>query len=162
MNCRQSQHLLSLDRDDRLPAERRPALDAHLAGCPDCRRHRDALAAALDSLRTGDARIQTPDAKAEWLLLSAKLEAPSRQPRRDINRGWLKALTAGGAFAALALVFALNRPAATPTGPQLVQAPAHAEFVELGDPEATTIVYVDQDSGWLIVWAEGGDPATSG
>lgn len=162
MNCRQSQHLLSLDRDDRLPAESRTALDAHLAGCADCRRHRDALAASLTSLKAGDARIQTPDAKAEWLQLSARLDAPAHRPRRTFSPGWLTALSAGGALAALALVSTLNQPAAPPAGPQLAQAPARAEFVELGDETATPIIYVDQDSGWLIVWAEAGDPATSG
>ncbi len=30
---------------------------------------------------------------------------------------------------------------------------ARAEYVEAGDVNASTMVYVDKDSGWLVVWA---------
>ena len=30
---------------------------------------------------------------------------------------------------------------------------AQAEYVEAGNVDASTIVYVDKDSGWLVVWA---------
>src|SRR6478609_1023733 len=30
---------------------------------------------------------------------------------------------------------------------------ARADFVEVGDTNASTMVYVDKDSGWLVVWA---------
>ena len=30
---------------------------------------------------------------------------------------------------------------------------ARADFVEAGDANASTMVYVDKDSGWLVVWA---------
>ena len=30
---------------------------------------------------------------------------------------------------------------------------AGADYVEAGDPNASTMVYVDKESGWLVVWA---------
>lgn len=29
----------------------------------------------------------------------------------------------------------------------------HVDYVITGNPAASTMVYVDQDSGWLVVWA---------
>jgi anti-sigma factor RsiW len=143
-----------------MPAERRPALDAHLAGCADCRRHHDELSAALASLKANDLRIQTPDAKAEWLLLSARLNQ-SAQPRprtwRTPDHKWAAIWSTGALAACLALAFLLNRgghPGDETTLAQ-VPAPARADYVELGDATATPVVYLDQDTGWLIVWAEG-------
>jgi len=36
---------------------------------------------------------------------------------------------------------------------------AGADFVEAGDPNASTVVYVDKESGWLVVWATDVDAA---
>ena len=41
-------------------------------------------------------------------------------------------------------------------------AKAGADFVEAGDPNASTMVYVDKDSGWLVVWATDVDAQTRG
>jgi hypothetical protein len=60
------------------------------------------------------------------------------------------------AAAALALVFWAPDDAPTATGEDATfaeAAPAYAEFVEASDNAASTVVYVDQESGWLIVWA---------
>ncbi|MEN9403282.1 MAG: hypothetical protein RL091_1985, partial [Verrucomicrobiota bacterium] len=39
---------------------------------------------------------------------------------------------------------------------------ARAEYVEAGDVNASTMVYVDKESGWLVVWATNVDTKTSG
>lgn len=36
---------------------------------------------------------------------------------------------------------------------------AGADFVEVNDPNASTMVYVDKESGWLVVWATDIDAA---
>ena len=41
-------------------------------------------------------------------------------------------------------------------------AAAHVDYVIPGDPAASTMVYVDQDSGWLVVWAESAPPDSKG
>jgi hypothetical protein len=53
--------------------------------------------------------------------------------------------------AAAALAFVVYQPAVTSRsdlGPA-----ASAEFVETGSPTASTMVYLDKESGWLVVWA---------
>ncbi len=158
MNCRQSQHLLSLERDNQLPAESRSALDGHLAGCGDCRQHRDELAAAAAAWKTNSARIETPDAKGEWNLLRARLARPDRVTvKRGIPAwGWFAGLGLPAALACLALFLVINQPISDAVeSVQMAQAPARAEYVELGDDSASPVIYVDQQSGWLIVWAEG-------
>jgi hypothetical protein len=41
-------------------------------------------------------------------------------------------------------------PLSTPYDPSII---AGADYVEAGDPNASTMVYVDKESGWLVVWA---------
>jgi hypothetical protein len=41
---------------------------------------------------------------------------------------------------------------AAPTGSESAMA-VHADYVEAGNPAASTMVYVDKESGWLVVWA---------
>jgi hypothetical protein len=60
-------------------------------------------------------------------------------------------------------------PPPPPAPPQFRNPPAHdpsiiagADFVETADPNASTIVYVDEESGWLVVWATGTTLPTSG
>ena len=36
------------------------------------------------------------------------------------------------------------------------------DFVEAGDTSASTMVYVDKDSGWLVVWATDGEVKGNG
>ncbi len=39
---------------------------------------------------------------------------------------------------------------------------ARADFVELTDGSATPLVYVDRESGWLVVWAVEGESTGHG
>ncbi len=154
MNCRRSQRLLSLDRDEPMRAEHAATLDAHLTACADCRRHRDLLADAITGLRANQESIQTPDAQAEWRLLSATLDRPANPQRpRASRRAWIAVWSTGAALAALAVAFVSGPFDSAP--PVAATTLARAEFVELGDATATPVVFVDHDSGWLIVWAEG-------
>lgn len=47
-------------------------------------------------------------------------------------------------------------PLSTPYDPSII---AGADFVETGDVNASTVVYVDKESGWLVVWATDMDVA---
>lgn len=47
-------------------------------------------------------------------------------------------------------------PLSTPYDPSII---AGADYVESGDPNASTMVYVDKESGWLVVWATDMDVA---
>lgn len=63
--------------------------------------------------------------------------------------------------AALTLAWLGLRPSATePVAP--VAGIAQTEFVEAGKANASTMVYVDKESGWLGVWALDSDANSKG
>ena len=158
MNCHDIAPLLSAERDGALTTAQRAELGRHLEACADCRALHSALAQAMDALHAEVARVKVPDADEEWRLLQARLAAPEQQRRRrPAPITWIGVPLA--AAAAVAFAFFLGRPAPlaenpefAPTGAEL----AHADFVEVTDPNATPIVYTDKESGWLVVWAAEG------
>ena len=82
--------------------------------------------------------------------MQARLVAPTKRRKRTLALVlWLSAPLA----AAAAIMFAFL--SVKPTPPARLEAPVtHVDYVVTGDPTASTMVYVDEDSGWLVVWAE--------
>lgn len=155
--CREIEPLLLSEPDGTLDATGLTQLEAHAAECPDCRRQRALLSAAAASLRQTAAAVSVPSAREEWLTLRDRLRA-ERGDRpatgKTAARPWLYwgvRTAALGAAAAIACIAYLRQPlpAPAPAGSAL----ARAEFVR-ADNAASTLVYVDQESGWLIVWAD--------
>ena len=167
MNCRDSESLILAERDGVLTPEQHAALSDHVAACPACRQLRISLSTALDSFQADVAAISVPDASETWRELQAKLHQPARKrPLAPVI--WFSAPLA--AAAAVAIAFFAIRPAA-PTAPDAIvlAQPLHdpsiiagADFVEAGDPNAITLVYVDKESGWLVVWATDSATASKG
>lgn len=159
MNCRAATRHLAAERDAPLPDSVRAGLERHLEACPECSRARSALAEAADAWRQNTARVTPPSPAAEWRELRASLH-PSPTPRR--LPAWLFA--AGGlplaAAAAWGLLLAL-RPPAPAQDIALHPAASRAEFIETSD-ESSPVVFLDQTSGWLIVWAEAPAASSSG
>jgi anti-sigma factor RsiW len=171
MTCRDSELLLQNEHDGALAPEQRARWEEHLAACPACRRRRAELAQAINALRAEISAVPLPDVDTEWRALRAKLHpttgggrAPAQKRRQLAPLIWLSTPLAAAAAVALALL--VTRPAPQPqqtvaqsatrlAAPTTIAAsePAHAEFVEAGDANASTIVYVDKASGWLVVWA---------
>jgi anti-sigma factor RsiW len=162
MNCRDITPLLSAERDGPLDAAVRETLERHVAACPSCRHARAVLAEAAIAWREDAARASVPDPAGEWRMLRARLRAdapvggePRRLPAWLVHAGTIP-LAAAAAWLAM---LALNP--ATPAPDQSVPArvalaapaPARADYVETSG-DASPLVYVDQESGWLIVWAE--------
>ena len=128
---------------------------AHVAACPDCRRLQSDLAMMRETWKSDTAQVAIPDANAAWAELRPLLRQPARQTKRRLAPlFWISAPLA----AAAAFTFVMLNPVA-PTGSESVLA-VHADFVEAGNPAASTMVYVDKDSGWLVVWAA--DAGSSG
>lgn len=149
MNCRQAESLLLAERDGALSPGQRASLAQHVAGCPGCRRLQDELGAALGSWQASVTQAVVPDADATWTALRPRLARPRPAPRRRLAPViWLGAPLA--AAAAIAFVFFTS---AKPVMPAAEPVVARAEFVEPGNANASTMVYVDKDSGWLVVWA---------
>ncbi|MBI2512799.1 MAG: zf-HC2 domain-containing protein [Opitutae bacterium] len=165
MNCRGAQPLLLAERDGVLTPAQHAELASHVAACASCRQFRADLAAAMDAVKADAAAAPLPDIEAEWRAVQAKLDgaaantAPRAAKRRIAPVVWFGAPLA--AAAAVALAFLVNR-SPTPSAAALngdTEVAAHADYVEVADPNATPIIYTDKESGWLVVWAESAEPA---
>lgn len=158
MNCCKAHSLLSTERDGPLEAAAQSALEAHLAACPTCRRVQADLAAGFGGWRAQSAAVSVPDAQQEWWEVRRRMrggestgEAGAR-PMTKLVWFW-RALPIAAATAIAAVLFfprfAPDDPAADAGGPTL----ARANSVEVPGQAASTMVFVDEKSGWLIVWA---------
>ncbi len=128
---------------------------AHVAACPECRRLQADLATMRVTWRADTAQVAIPDENAAWEELRPLLsQSAKRTPRRLAPLLWISAPLAAAATFAIVL---LNP--AVPTVSESAMA-VHADYVEAGNPAAATMVYVDKESGWLVVWAA--DAGTSG
>lgn len=154
MNCRAVQLQISAERDGALAESERAVLAVHLAGCVECQRFQATLAAVGDSLRAVAARATVPDEERAWQDIHREIRAG----RPIAARSWWQplrwALPVGAA--AVAAVVAWMPSADDEAMSQLV---ARAEYVEVSG-DASSVVYVDDKSGWLVVWAS--DPAGKG
>lgn len=160
MNCREVQHQLFAEGDGALDNSQRAALEGHVAQCADCRRIREDLTTALTVWRIDTARVIVPDAEREWHAVRRKIRggmtnAANEQAltRRNIF-AWLTIPL--GAAAALAVALFVSRPSPQPAHavPAMPTAQvARADAIEAPGNNASTMVFVDDQSRWLIVWA---------
>lgn len=153
MNCRKARHHLSAERDSTLDHPQRAALESHVAQCADCRQIRDALAAGFTAWQTEARKVTVPDADREWFAIRRQIRGgveagpPATAPRR---RSWLSWITVPvGAAAALALTLWM----APQQNPRDAAPAARAEFIEAQSDNTSTLVVVDQKSGWVFVMA---------
>ena len=156
MNCRDIEPLLLTERDGVLTSEQHVTLDRHVAACPACQQMRARLAEAVTAFRADVAKVARPDVEEEWRQLRARLHGTRDKIAKKRSLAtviWL----ASSVAAAAALAFAFFSQQAKPPTPELFspdnEAIAEAEFVEAGDINASLMVYVDKESGWLVVWA---------
>lgn len=159
MNCHSAQPLLSAERDGALPPQERAGLEAHVAGCAECQRFQGAVAKAGEGLRVAAARVKVPDEERAWQDIHREIRAG----RPAAAKAWWNlgrwTLPVGAAAAALAVVAVMAPNWMADDAAQVVQVAqadraqvARAEFVDVGN-EASSMVYVDDKSGWLVVWA---------
>jgi len=168
MNCPDTETLILSERDGALTPDQLSVLSAHLKVCPACRQLHERLAPAMDQYRSGIAEAAAPRADESWQALQQRLNrrAKKRPLAPVVWFGAPLAAAAAVAFAFLSLQPTAQPPQA-PTLAALPKAPvevavARAEYVEAGDVNASTMVYVDKESGWLVVWATNVDTKTSG
>jgi hypothetical protein len=164
MNCREAQSQLFAERDGALATTQRVALDSHLAQCGDCQRARENLSAALTTWRTAVSLARVPDVEREWHAVRRQIRGGAeagagRNPRsRRSLFTWLAVPLGAAAAVALALFVS---PQIFPTVPSGAQSTAHvvgANSVDIASHTATTVVFVDDKSGWLFVWASDPTP----
>lgn len=155
MNCREAEQYIFLRRDGALEESQRAALASHLETCASCRRMQNDLDAFVATWRNGDAEVRMPDADLEWRKLQRTLE---RSPER-VPISWAKWIAMPAAVAAAAAVALYIAPGNDPSHPA---APASERIARQETPSAvtpatasvaSTVVYVDDKSGWTFVWA---------
>jgi hypothetical protein len=158
MNCREAQAQVFAERDGALDPLQRAALDSHVAECATCRRIRDDLAAVFMTWRVEVEKVPVPEAEREWHAVRRRIRGGveagaerTSQPRRNLVP-WLAVPLGAAAAAAVALFVTPQTPTAIRTSPPAAQV-ARADSVEAPGNNASTMVFVDDKSGWLIVWA---------
>jgi hypothetical protein len=162
MNCREAQHLLCTGSDRPLEAAAPALLEAHLATCARCRQVQADFAAGLAAWRVEAAAVVVPDARHEWQAVRRRIHGGASagvspiRPARKLVWFW-RALPVAAATAIAAAIFlprsAPDNTTAGAEGPAF----ARANSVEVPGTPASTMVFVDEKSGWLIVWASDTD-----
>lgn len=153
MNCRAAQRLISAERDGVLSPGERTALEAHVAGCRECSRAREALAAAAAAWTKTDRSVPTPDVERAWQDIRREMRADSGCAASSGTAWWVRALWAGvpavGAAAVALMVFTgRSKPMDIETA-----AASWTQFVEVDETASDAVVFVDETSGWVVVWA---------
>ena len=158
MNCREAQSQIFAARDGAPDENPRAALEGHVAHCAACRQVRDNLTAALGAWRTDSARATVPDAEREWHAVRRRIRGGVEtnptvaRPRRSIF-AWLPLTLGAAAAAAIALVVVVQQSSSESAGSLSGKVTARADYVEAPGHNASTMVFVDDKSGWVIVLA---------
>ena len=178
MNCRDAETKILASRDAPLGAADEAILAQHLQECPQCQVLSEQLAAAVDSWRETDAQVETPNPTTEWHTVRRRIRSGETQTTTDGGLpSWSRLLRVALPMAATFAIAINFWPVPTsPDSPLESQLLAHseggwdefhdhftyearAEYVETEDEEISPFVFVDEESGWLIVWASE-DPET--
>ena len=158
MNCREAQTQIFAARDGAPDESPRAALEGHVAHCAACRQIRDNLTAAFGAWRTDSARATVPDAEREWHAVrrrirgGAEAASVSTRPRRSIF-AWLPVTLGAAAAVAIALMVVVQQGTSESRTGFGSKVTARADSVEAPGNEASTMVFVDDKSGWVIVQA---------
>ncbi len=157
MNCRTAQSLLSAERDGALSSGERAAFEAHVGACAACQRARTALASQMAHVAAISQRAPVPDVERAWQDIRREIRQEAARTSQ-FARFSLRWTVPVGLAAALAIAFSFRSTQDATPAPQPSQlAQARADFVEV-PTAAASMVYVDNSSGWLVVWAVD-DPA---
>ena len=178
MNCQDAESQIFAARDAPLGAADAASLEQHLAECPHCRRVSEGLTAAADAWQQAEQKIAVPDAQQEWHAVRRRIRnGPTTESAKDGLPSWPRLLRfalplAGACAIAISLSTRLAEPVAAPLESSVAQADwsyfddhftlyAQAEYVETENEYISPFVYVDEESGWLIVWASDVDETPS-
>jgi anti-sigma factor RsiW len=150
MNCRQAEDFIFAERDGALSEDQRAALVSHVAACAACQRTRNGLTTAIDAWRVSNSRLHVPDAERAWHDVRRVIRGAETVPHRRSTIGWLGVPLA--AAAAIAIGFYLA-PAPAQSGATTENAQVASRDVSTVSPPGSTVVYVDDKSGWTFVLA---------
>ncbi len=154
MNCHTAHQLLSAERDDLLSSDQRIALDAHLGDCSGCRTARSGVTASIATWRASTTSVKVPDVERAWqdIRRATRADQPVKGRRPTNALRWVAPLSLAAGLALVASVaprWQNNAQAERLAGRET----AYADFVDV-PTDASSIVYVDDQSGWLVVWSD--------
>jgi len=175
MNRQDAESLIFAARDAALSAADAARLERYLAEHPEDRQLAVDFETVAQAWRQTDAHVNVPPTTTEWHAIRRRIRSGvtvSAAPSSGLP-SWNRLLRfATPLAAATALVIALLPEPEPPApadvaplaSPSVAQADwshfeehfvlaAHAEYVETDDVESSPFVYLDEESGWLIVWA---------
>ena len=150
MNCHQAEKALSRHLDGELSAELVTGLEKHLASCAACRETAVDWQGYGDNFRA-EQPSGMPDPTKAWHDIRRAIRTREDPVAQGQNRPWwARPLPWAGAAATVAIV-AIGYVLQLSPGAQFSGGGA-VEYVDTDLPGASTIVYVDDESGWNIVW----------
>lgn len=155
MDCRKAEHQIFAERDGALDPLQRAELVDHLAQCGSCRALRSNLTASMEAWRNSTAEIKAPDPLLEWQKVRREIRGgvQTTGKRRGVI-SWVAWPVAAAAALAMALFVASpSRDPAPLTSAARIDSPAAPAAAA-----DSTVVFVDEKSGWVFVWA--GDGST--
>ncbi|GAB5559418.1 MAG: hypothetical protein SynsKO_10650 [Synoicihabitans sp.] len=173
MNCRDAENQIIASRDTPLGAADAAVLEQHLAECHHCRSLSAQLKEAAKTWQERDASVAVPNALNEWHAVRRRIRNPASRTVGGELPSWNRllrwALPIAAAFAIM-INFLPESPPSSSRVPIASDAAvvahhdwsefddhfthvAHAEYVETDNEDISPFVYVDEESGWLIVWA---------
>ena len=156
MNCHKTRHDIFAERDGLLGTAERGALAEHLEQCPACRTMRNDFTATIEAWRASPERVTLPDANLEW----QKVRREIQHGTRSNGSSWRSPVTwfalPLAAAAALAVVLFVPSPFSPETGDRVssVAATAGGSDGSAAAEPASTVVFVDDKTGWVFVWAD--------
>jgi predicted anti-sigma-YlaC factor YlaD len=150
MNCKQAQEWISRGMDGELSTTDRERLEQHLIQCPGCRQIQDHWMSASQLFKQ-TSQVKIPDAEETWQEIRSQLDQPEKTPRDNLLPfpsiiRWASAIAAVIAVS-FGIRFVLQKPSLETHAFQ-----NEVEFVESDIPDSSTAIYVDDESGWTIVW----------
>lgn len=148
---------LSAYLDGELEPTRRKTVEEWIASNPEARKELEQLRSLREAVRGADSEL--PDIGEEWKQLAAKLEtsgdAYAAESSNDRIISFPFGLGAAAAALLLGLVLWFTLPGTDSGAARTAGALSRTvELVETDLEDSSSIVYIDPESGWTVVWVE--------
>jgi predicted anti-sigma-YlaC factor YlaD len=151
MKCRQAERHLACERDSALDEVQRAALARHITECASCRRMKESLTIAVEGWRAGAEEVRVPDAEIEWQNIRRQIRGGQVKEQRSLV-AWLGISIGAAATVAVGLFFIPTaRNGGTAMETATVAARESGSTITSRAQEASTVVFVDDKSGWTFV-----------
>jgi anti-sigma factor RsiW len=112
----------------------------------------EGLQAQRTDLSKMQAATESEDAEAAWAALESQLEEQTQPSSWLLRFPFLSGALAAAAVLVLTATIILQLPLQTPTEVDDPTLTARVEYIETDIEDATPVVFLDEPSGWTVVW----------